>query len=471
MKRSIILFVHFLVLMCSAATAEIPVVTHYAMNVRFDLKERQVRVAATMMVKNLTDTTQTMIPFLLYRLLNVEKALDGHGKALKIEQGITQFEDVRSLQVNRVFVRLPASLKPRDSLIIELTYRGYVFGYPEVMAYTKDRIDEEYALIRPDVFAYPILAEATFESFLAAFRTNFTYEVVAMVPAGYRVACGGELIDSETKGDTTVFRYRSKILTRRMDIAVAKFDVLSSDEDKLFVNYLGKDADGAKRVLDASKNVIHLYSEMFGRPRRFNGYTVIEIPEGWGSQASDYYILQAGAAFKDSTKIFEVYHEIGHTWNATPTPELQGCRWFDEAFASFLEALAIRAFNGDRLFKEHMEESRAIFAKRATADRLIFDTPIADYAKKELGRYSYTKGAWSLYVLHQLVGEDSFAAIMRAMLTEFEGRTIDFAQFQKLAERVSKRDLRKYFGEWIFGASSSGLLVDKIPIAEIIKRY
>lgn len=61
--------------------------------------------------------------------------------------------------------------------------------------------------------------------------------------------------------------------------------------------------------------------------------------------------------------------------------------------------LAIRAFNGDRLFKEHMEESRAIFAKRATADRLVFDTPIADYAKKELGRYSYTKGAWSLYVV------------------------------------------------------------------------
>jgi hypothetical protein len=33
-------------------------------------------------------------------------------------------------------------------------------------------------------------------------------------------------------------------------------------------------------------------------------------------------------------------------------------------------------------------------------------TPIAEYEKEELGENSYTKGAWSLYVLNQIVGDE-----------------------------------------------------------------
>jgi hypothetical protein len=45
---------------------------------------------------------------------------------------------------------------------------------------------------------------------------------------------------------------------------------------------------------------------MFGSPKHQNGYTIIEIPEGWGSQASDFYFLQTAAAFTDSSRIGEL---------------------------------------------------------------------------------------------------------------------------------------------------------------------
>jgi hypothetical protein len=57
------------------------------------------------------------------------------------------------------------------------------------------------------------------------------------------------------------------------------------------------------------------------------------------------------------------------------------------------------------------------------------------------------------------------------MLAEFESKTIDFSGFQELCERISKRSLKKYFDEWIFGTESSKLLVDSVPIADIVKRY
>jgi aminopeptidase N len=353
-----------------------------------------------------------------------------------------------------------------------ISYEGFIFGYPEVMAYVRDRIDEAYSLLRPDAFAYPMLAEASWSSNYAAYDIKFTYEILATVPKGYAAVCGGEFIRFFPVGsDSTSFIYHSKIPTKRIDLAVAQFRVLADSASHVFIYHLPADSLGATRVLGASRKVISLYSGIFGWPKHYHGYTVIEIPDGWGSQASDFYFLQTSAAFKDSARLGEVYHEIGHSWNATPSPSIQRCRYFDEAFASYFESLAIRKFEGEQRFKEDMENTRAFFAKRANDDRQAFDTPIAEYGKNELGGNSYTKGSWSLYVLEQIVGEKLFAEIIRSMLGEYENKKIDFDGFQKLCERISRKSLRKYFDEWIYGTESSKLLVDGVSITDIVKRY
>ena len=79
--------------------------------------------------------------------------------------------------------------------------------------------------------------------------------------------------------------------------------------------------------------------------------------------------------------------------------------------------------------------------------------------------------AWSLYVLHQLVGEERFRQIIRTFFSEFRDKPADFKDFQQVVERVSHKDLGKYFDEWISGAESSRLLVEKVPIEEIVCRY
>jgi aminopeptidase N len=265
--------------------------------------------------------------------------------------------------------------------------------------------------------------------------------------------------------------HKSKIPTWRIEIAVAKFKTLTDEERKLSVYVLPDDEPGAKNLLNAMKNVIAFCSRMFGPVKDYQGYTAIEIPDGWGSQAGDYYFLQTSAAFKDPDRIGEMYHEVGHTWNVRGKPEVRRCRYFDEAFASYFESLAIREFIGQAAFLAEMEKSRDIFAQWAKKDQRSYDTPIADYWKEELGRLSYTKGAWSLYVLRQLVGEEKFRGIIREFLGGFSEHGADFGDFGKTAEKVSGRNLSKFFDEWISGAESSRLLVEKVPIADIVRRH
>jgi aminopeptidase N len=354
-----------------------------------------------------------------------------------------------------------------------MRYSGSIYGYPEVMAYVNDRVSEKYSLIRPDALAYPMLAHAAQESWNKAYGDDvpFTYDLAVTVPAGYVVACGGAQQNVSTKEDMTTFMFKSKVPTWRMDIAAAKFKQLRDEAKKLAVYVLPEDEKNASDILDGVSKAVSLYSKMFGELKDYQGYTVIEIPDGWGSQASDYYLLETAAAFKDLKRIVEVYHEVAHSWNAKTKPEVRRTRWFDEAFAVYFQALALREFEGEKAYQAELDDDRDYFIKRVKRDQRNFDTPIAEYGKYELGGNSYTKGAWSLYVLHQLVGEEQFKQIIRTFLSEFKDKPADFKDFQQVAERVSRRNLGKYFNEWIYGAESSQLLLDKVPITEIVKRY
>jgi hypothetical protein len=447
------------------------VITHYGVNVRFHLQEQQIDVVSSLSIRNDTKNPCDSIPFLLYRLLSVRYITDSAGRPLDFRQEVIQLSDQPSFQARDVVIRLAAPLKPGDSNRIVIAYSGFVFGYPEVMAYVNDRIDESYSLLRPDALSYPVIANATFEDLMAADENRFSYRLSATVPKGYTAACGGYAAGRRDSAGTITFEFASQMPTWRMDLAVAQFATLRNPEVKLVVYCLPDDSAGARHILDASLQVVNLYSRMFGKPDHYQGYTIIEIPEGWGSQAGDFYFLQTAAAFRDSAKIGEVYHEIGHSWNAVPSPDIKRCRYFDEAFASFFEPLAIRAFNGEQAFSSHMERLRQNFARRVNQDRQAFDTPIADYGKRELGRFSYTKGAWSLYVLYTMVGEKDFEAIIHSLVTEFHDRTVTFRDFQTLCEQVSHRNMAKFFSEWIYGIESSRLMIEDVPVSDMAKRY
>ena len=186
----------------------LPVVTHYDLRFALLLKENKLEADALIKVKNETSRPVSEIPFLLYRLFDVLEIADEPGASLPFTQTVVKFSDEKSLQANLVSVRLKTPLSPEKDIAVRMKYEGTLWGYPEVMAYVKDRIDENYSLLRPDALAYPILAGASFQSLMAAFRTAFTYRVEAEVPAGYLIACGGRPLETREKGEFHHFPVR-----------------------------------------------------------------------------------------------------------------------------------------------------------------------------------------------------------------------------------------------------------------------
>ncbi|MBI3193900.1 MAG: hypothetical protein HYZ34_05435 [Ignavibacteriae bacterium] len=471
MKRTSLPFIIFALLLPATVLSQLPAISHYTLNIQLFPKDESLSAIAQITITNTTEQSFSELPFVLYRLLDVQSVTSESGEALHFTQDVQRFDDAATLQSNVVTVSLPTPFLPKQSLVIVIKYHGSIYGYPEVMAYTHDRIDEQYSLLRPDVLAYPLLSKPSFSERTSILFQLFTYNLDVTVPKHYTVACGGVLQNIIEKNDSTTFIFNSKVPTWRMDIAAGKFITIKDEERKLFIYAMPEDSVGALNVLRGMKNVIALYSRLFGEVKNYQGYTAIEIPDGWGSQAGDYYFMQTSAAFRDTNKLSEVYHEIGHTWDVSAKPEVQRCRYFDEAFASYFETLAIKEFNGEQAFLDDMERSRNMFLRWVNYDKKYGETPIAEYGKAELGQMSYIKGAWSLYVLHEVIGDEAFRTLIKTLGVEFENKSIDFKEFQERAERTSKKNLKKFFDEWIYGSESSQLLVDKISIEEIIKRY
>jgi hypothetical protein len=473
-NRSLSATVSLLAALLPLATADdarsadaLPTAGHYSLLYEIFPAEGRLTAHAEVSVANETATEVREVPFLLYRLFDVDSVTGPGGAPLVFATDIVRDADTPQLHVNRVDVTLPEPLDPGKSTQVAIDFSGPLHGYSEVWGYVRDTISEEYTLLRDDTLAYPILALPMRASRFADRR--FTYDLEVTVPEGYIVASGGRVAGARTAGGRTTFSYVSKVPVWRFDVAAARFSVRRSDDGALAVFVLPGHENGADRVLEAMRDAVDLFTDLFGSAGDFQGYTAIEIPEGWGSQAADLYFLQTAAAFEKPDRILEVYHEVGHNWNAKPRPDVQRCRYFDEAFASYFQALALRAFEGDQAWLDDMEHSRQVFVRWTERDPAYPETPIVDYGKHEFGHLSYSKGAWSLYVLHRLVGEESFQEIVRRLLAE--ASAVGFDDFERIATEVSGRDLDQFFAEWLRGTESSRLLVENVPIDEILARY
>ena len=335
----------------------LPSVEHYRITADLDPKAHSGSFVAELRIKNSGKAPVREVPLLLYRLFVVD-TVQYQGRSARFQQGIVTDQDEKNLQVNLVRVKLSPALPAGGSGVLRLTYSGELHGYTEAWAYVHDTIAPAYSLLRLDTFFYPLVSLASGAS--RHEHRAFTYQVEGCVPEGLTVAAGGRASEPSTRDGKKCFAFTSFGPTWRIDVAAAKFSTQADGSGRFRAYVLPGHEEGAARVLEGVQRAMQYFSELFGPPEQA-GYTVIEIPDGWGSQASDYYFLQSAAAFEDPKRIGEVYHEIGHGFDVQPAASAARTRFFDEAFASYFESLAVGHFEGPEAFQRDMEQSRSLF--------------------------------------------------------------------------------------------------------------
>lgn len=268
----------------SQSVAPFPLsVSHVGLRVRVDFTKGTVSGTETLTVENMSTGAVSAVPLNLNRLMQYAGASDSAG-ALKLAQEIHTFEDRPRLQVNHGTVPLRRSLPPHEKTTIAVEYAGYLAPYTETGSlYIRDTVDEAFTILRRDAYAYPAVESLSALVNRASPQSSFGFEAHVTVPSTHTVATGGRLIDSNSDNGETTFHFRSVHPVPFLNIAVTRYKTLGRNGARIY--YFPEDAAGATRIAEKTDAAMHLLTNWFGPLAEAPEFTIIEIPDGWGSQA------------------------------------------------------------------------------------------------------------------------------------------------------------------------------------------
>ncbi len=442
-------------------------VTSRALDVRVDYEQGSVAGSETLELVNAGKQPVSNVPLLLNRLMQVARVTGASAKALRFRQDVVLFEDDSLLQVNAATITLPRPVGPGDSVAIVVHFGGHLTGYAETGSlYIQDHVDTAFTIIREDAYAYPVLGVPSSRLNRAHGYPPFAFSARVTVPDGFVAATGGEQLPVEHHDSLVTWRYRGTMPSPTMNIAIARFRVI--DRPGLHVFYFPADSSGAQMIDRAVAGAMTQFAAWFGPIGANAGLTVIEIPEGWGSQASlAGGIIQTADAFRDRTQLPQLYHELSHLWNVedldTPLP-----RW-NEGLAMFLQYRMAAQLDGWSNWDARLDRSQQII-QRVCQTVPCASVPFADYGKRELTDLSYSVGFAMFDALYTTLGPDTFDAAYRDFYQRYKTTGTTGADLQAAFHHASPAS-DAIFSEWYLTTKWYARLSSGDSLRQIVNGY
>ena len=276
-------------------------------------------------------------------------------------------------------------------------------------------------------------------------------------------------MEQSSSGDTSTFTFQSKKPSWRMDIAVSDYRHFEEGGNRVY--YFAEDSLGAEKVMHAMKSSFDLYTGWFGPLDNYQGYSVIEVPQGYSSQFDVCATFLSAGNFQASADMNTVYHEIAHAWNVNNL-DPQPCRFESEGYARFLEFLLLEKIDGKENAvsdeaEKYLNRIRSAFSEHQEYQQI----PIRDYGVEGMTNYSYSLGMVVFAIFYELVGADQFNHIIGSFYTAYHesGATLD--QFIHHCQEKAGPGLEGFFSDWIYTTNGIQLVMKGKSLPELIRYY
>ncbi|HEX6371555.1 MAG TPA: M1 family metallopeptidase [Longimicrobium sp.] len=121
--------------------------------------------------------------------------------------------------------------------------------------------------------------------------------------------------------------------------------------------------------------------------------------------------------------------------------------WMDEGFTSFMGSW-YREMKGDTaVWRGTMQGLERL--ERVDSAEVVGQPGAAFSSPRIYSAMTYTKASAVFRMLRELVGQETFRQILRTFYQRHRLQHVTGADFQRVAEEVSRRDLDWFFGQWI----------------------
>ncbi|MFH8488780.1 M1 family metallopeptidase [Streptomyces longisporoflavus] len=275
------------------------------------------------------------------------------------------------------------------------------------------------------------------------------FDIRVKAPKGLTGVSNGRLVGTYTKGGQTVAHWRESkpMATYLATATIGKFDVRKGRTPGGTPIYVAIDP-----VLENSNNV-----DVYG--------VTAEVTDYWSKVFGPYPFEETGAIVDDmpqagfslETQTKPVYsairsestiaHELAHQWfGDSVTPEKWNDIWLNEGFATYSQWL----------WSEHKgtQSAREAFLagyNSRPADSAFWQIVVGDPQRDTMFASAvYQRGAMTLQVLRERIGDKAFFELLPAWAEQNRYGNVTTAEFIRLAEKISGKQLDGLFRTWLF---------------------
>ncbi len=284
------------------------------------------------------------------------------------------------------------------------------------------------------------------------------FDILINAPAEYEVIANGRLQRKGLKDDGTTYWYydmNAPMSSYLLAIVLGEYEkstLASRSGIPLEFYYYPGDSLNIEPTYRYTQTIFNFFESEIGVPYPWQNYKQIPVRdflyagmENTGTTIFSDEFVTDSIAFNDRNYVNINAHELAHQWFGNLVTEVSGTHhWLHEGFASYYALLAERMIHGDDHFYWKLYESAL---KLEQQDLNGSSTALLDPKSSSLTFYE--KGAWTLFMLRELVGDSVFKKAVQTYLNDHAFRNVTTQDFMGYVEDIGDIDLTAFAYEWL----------------------
>ena len=314
--------------------------------------------------------------------------------------------------------------------VLEIRFRARFS--PKDFAHTRGIISKEEGLLLGNWFPAPEgLA-------LYSFRIS--------IPKKYKVITSAEELKVRKKGGSKVYSFSLFHPSPAPPLIFGKYEYYyRSWHNRTVALYLKvPDPELARNYLEGALEALKTYESLIG-PYPYRRLSIVEVSREVGYAYPTLVLFGSKVIKLPFIQKISLPHEILHQWFGCGVYP-SGGNW-SEGLVTYLadHSIAEKKGEGKDYRKDLLISHETWCGGEDPLPLANFETRI-DRCTQALG---YGKGAFFFHMLRRQIGDQSFWAAIKAFYSEYLYREADWEDLRKVFEKYSRKDLSRFFRQWL----------------------
>jgi hypothetical protein len=298
-----------------------------------------------------------------------------------------------------------------------------------------------------------------------------------IVPPDYKCVASGELVergrwsemgnvvDVEKAGSST-YTFESRNPVKYMSFIVGRFDRDREWKDPVPIQtYFSQDVPVKDTsVFAPAKDILDFYVKSFG-PFPYEKLGIVQRlwPEAGGYSPASFIVLNKIPWADDQRRMVDspvnlsrwpeyfLAHEIAHQWWGQGVSFLTyKDQWLSEGLSQFAAAFYLRQKYGERDFASILKKFSQWTGKKSAKGPISLGSRLSFNDFSAYQTIVYDKAALALFMLRDLLGEETFLSGLRAFFDKYKYSAVRTKSFVTEMEKTSGRNLQEFFKGWFY---------------------